>query len=240
MRKASGFLILLGLLGSGLTVMWFHRHSEADSRTRAVAMHGEMEEGEDDPDAPEFIMHLPHGRERTRWSALDDVGSNHRCNQDSLQQMQNETPCATSPVDPEVMIVGANDFRNDSANAGYYRTTDGGNTWQQSLFTRGPANRHCPYSGDPSICADALGRFHAIYLAYYCPSGSGVYSQTTTDNGTTWSAPVAVGTLDEVSDKVMCACDINVDGSQRERAGRLLPIYRWRGKLFGNDIHSQH
>ena len=99
-----------------------------------------MENGEVGKDAPEFIMRLPHGHERTHWNPLDDVGSNHRCNQDSLQQMQNETPCAASPLNPNAIVVGANDFRNDRANAGYYRSTDGGNSWQQSLLTRGPAD----------------------------------------------------------------------------------------------------
>ena len=82
------------------------------------------------------------------------------------------------------------------------------NTWQQSLFTRGPAEYNCPFSGDPSICADATGKFYAIYLAYYCVQEQGVFCQTSTDNGTSWGAPVPVGSpRDQNADKVISACD---------------------------------
>jgi hypothetical protein len=147
-----------------------------------------------------------------RAGSLDDVGSNRRCNQDPIGHAQNETPGAASPINPNIVLAGANDYRNGDASAGFYRSTDGGMTWADALVTRGPAGVF-EGAGDPVPAVDASGRMYTAYIAFdRTTPDNGLYVQTSTDNGGTWSNPVAVaahtgGGNSDFEDKPYAACD---------------------------------
>jgi len=166
----------------------------------------------EDEDRPPNIRLTAAELRHTRWSQLDDVGTNHRCNQDVTSAPQNETPCAASPLNPDVIIVGANDHRDlDSWGAGFYRTTDGGLTWSDALFTHGAYGN----AADPVICADSTGRFYASYIAYDANlTNMRVTTQTSTDNGVTWSTQV-VSSGQDMADKPFAACDISAESPYR-------------------------
>jgi hypothetical protein len=201
----------LGLLLSLAVIAYYYQTNREVPNSPWHEEEGREEEGRD---SPEFTSRKPERMLPTRWSSLDDNGTNHRCNQDNTSQLQNETPCAASPADPEIAIVGANDYRTGNVAAGYYRTTDGGNSWQHSAWMNAPAANSCDFSGDPAIAADATGKFYAIFCAYFCNSGQGVWCRTSTNNGVSWSNPVPVATSNGSGvdiDKPIAACDYGLE-----------------------------
>lgn len=215
MHLKTWIITILGLLLTMAGGMLWLNSGHRTSREAAFETKGQAEsEEEEGPNSPEFTSHQPERFRPTRWTSLDDAGTNHRCNQDSIAQEQNETPCVANPLDPEVLVVGANDYRTGNVQAGYYRTTDGGNTWHDALLTDGPPNIQCEFAGDPAIAADATGKFYAIYCTYYCNSQQGVYCQTSINYGTTWTAPVPVGVNSQDTgagiDKPHATCDISL------------------------------
>jgi len=147
-----------------------------------------------------------------RAKSLDDVGPNRRCNQDPIGYAQNETPGAANPVNADIVLAGANDYRNGDASAGFYRTTDGGATWMDALVARGPVGVF-EAAGDPVPAVDASGRMYTAYIAFdRTTPDNGLYVQTSTNNGSTWSNPVAVaahtgGGSSDFEDKPYAACD---------------------------------
>ncbi|MFZ5433982.1 MAG: hypothetical protein ACOZB3_09445, partial [Calditrichota bacterium] len=195
---------LLGLTGG--MKLW---QSMRESRDVASAEREERRHSEE-TEMPIRISDAPERWLPTSWNRLDEVGTNRRCNQDVFSQWQNETPCAASPADPDVIIVGANDFSTGSVMASYYRTSDGGHSWQHAFSGLGPIGNECSFAGDPSVAADATGRFYAVYCTYDCEWGQGVYCQTSRDNGCSWENPVSVGITGpgyvEI-DKPMVVCD---------------------------------
>lgn len=154
-------------------------------------------------------------------SPLDDVGPSQRCNQDDYGNTQNETPGAASPINPDNVLAGANDYRNGDASGGFYATTDGGSSWFDALVTRGPSAYDYDAAGDPVTSIDNTGRMYAAYIAFdRGDDENGLYVQTSTDNGLSWSDPVAVvdhqgpGSHD-FEDKPYAACDYS-PGSPHE------------------------
>src|SRR5215210_1561234 len=79
------------------------------------------------------------------------------------RRTQNEPSVAVDPRDPEVMVAGSNDYCaeivNGSGNvwAGYYRSTDGGDTWSNSLVPGYPADSSAAGAAAPmhGSCAAA-------------------------------------------------------------------------------------
>ena len=92
------------------------------------------------------------------------------------------------------MVAGSNDYcaeiQNGSGNlwAGYYRSTDGGATWSNSLVpglpgrrlaagTASPAHGSCAAAGDPTQSFDGAGR---LYYGFICfnrakPTNGSIY-----------------------------------------------------------------
>ncbi len=115
---------------------------------------------------------------------------------------QNEPTVAVDPSNPDVVVAGANDYCAAIANGdvwtGYYRSTDGGDSWRNSLVPGYPADTStaglaspvhgsCNAAGDPSQGFDNDGR---LFYAFICfnrakPVNGGVFvSRYVGDGGT--------------------------------------------------------
>ena len=125
------------------------------------------------------------------------------------RRSQNEPTVAVDPNNTSVIVAGANDYCAAMVNgdvwAGYYRSTDGGSSWQDSLApgypadtsaggTASPAHGSCGASGDPSQGFDNAGR---LFYAFICfnrakPINGGVFVSRYTDDGATYDGTALV------------------------------------------------
>jgi hypothetical protein len=125
------------------------------------------------------------------------------------KRSQNEPTVAVDPHDTSVVVAGANDYCaaivNGDVWAGYYRSTDGGSGWQDSLVPGYPADSSpagvgspvhgtCGASGDPSQAFDNAGR---LFYAFICfnrsgPVNGGVYVARYTNDGGSYDRTVLV------------------------------------------------
>ncbi|MFH2036473.1 MAG: dockerin type I domain-containing protein [Candidatus Zixiibacteriota bacterium] len=78
-------------------------------------------------------------------------------------QIQNEEQIWTCPTDSNIVVALWRDFRLGYRQVGYGRSTDGGNTWTDSLIT---ATDHLLQS-DPVVDVDANGNIFLGYIDYY-------------------------------------------------------------------------
>src|SRR5216117_4398773 len=108
------------------------------------------------------------------------------------RRSQNEPTVAVDPNNTSVIVAGSNDYCaaivNGDVWAGYYRSSDGGSSWQDSLVPGYPADSSpagvgspvhgtCGAAGDPSQAFDRGGR---LFYAFICfnrskPVNGGVY-----------------------------------------------------------------
>ena len=131
------------------------------------------------------------------------------------RRSQNEPSVAIDPRNPSVMVAGSNDYcaeiQNGSGNvwAGYYRSTDGGATWSNSLVPGYPADTSaaglaspthgdCAAAGDPTQSFDGEGRLYygficfnrakptngSLYVARYDAGGESYVRTVQVDRGT--------------------------------------------------------
>jgi hypothetical protein len=123
------------------------------------------------------------------------------------RRSQNEPTVAVDPHNPSVVTAGSNDYCAQIVNgdvwAGYYRSTDGGSTWHDSLVpgypadtsaagTASPTSGSCAAAGDPSQSFDRDGR---LFYAFICfnrsqPVNGGVFVARYTDDGATYDRTV--------------------------------------------------
>lgn len=159
------------------------------------------------------VLYQPVMREGAR-RPLDDTGPNVRCNQDPFGSRQNEITTAASPINTDNLLTGSNDYRNGDASGGFYRSIDGAGSFSDALVTRGPAGVF-EAAGDPVTAVDNNGRMFAAYIAFDRNSpDNGIYVNTSTDNGSNWSAPAAVvahtgGGAADFEDKPYACCDFS-------------------------------
>lgn len=99
---------------------------------------------------------------------------------DAQNRQANETTVAISPVDPDIVAVGANDYRMVPVFAdawlGFYVSADGGATWFNTMVPgfpsdTSPAGLASPLkgldgSGDPVVRFDADGNLYAAGIAF--------------------------------------------------------------------------
>ena len=102
---------------------------------------------------------------------------------------QNESSIAISPLNPNLMIGSAVDYRGGSSTWAYY-STDGGRTWYN--VTLGTARPGWTSSNDPSVCFDHKGKGYLCYGGFRRTGNAqfgenGVFVSSTTDAGQTWS-----------------------------------------------------
>jgi hypothetical protein len=127
------------------------------------------------------------------------------------RRTQNEPSVAVDPLNPAVMVAGSNDYcaeiENGSGNvwAGYYRSTDGGATWSNSLVpgypadesaggTASPTHGDCAAAGDPTQSFDGAGR---LYYGFICfnrakPTNGSIYVARYDRDGATYVRTVRV------------------------------------------------
>ena len=122
---------------------------------------------------------------------------------------QNEPTVAVNPHNIQVIVAGANDYCAQIVNGdvwtGYYRSTDGGSTWKDSLVPGYPADSSvagvaspvhgtCGAAGDPSQAFDRDGR---LFYAFICfnrtkPVNGGVFVARYTGDGAAYDRTVLV------------------------------------------------
>jgi hypothetical protein len=127
----------------------------------------------------------------------------------SGRRSQNEPTVAVNPRNPDIVIAGSNDYCAQIVNgdlwAGYYRSTDGGRHWTNSLVpgypddtstagTASPAHGVCSAAGDPTQSFDTEGR---LFYGYICfnraqPTNGSIYVSTYTDDGASYVRTVRV------------------------------------------------
>ena len=128
------------------------------------------------------------------------------------RRTQNEPSVAVDPTNPLVIVAGSNDYcaeiENGSGNvwAGYYRSTDGGATWSNSLVPglsgrrprrparASPTQGTCAAAGDPTQSFDGAGR---LYYGFICfnrakPTNGSIYVARYDDHGATYVRTVRV------------------------------------------------
>jgi hypothetical protein len=130
-----------------------------------------------------------------------------RCSEGRRQQ--NEPTVAVDPTDPSVVVAGSNDYCaaivNNEVWAGYYRSTDGGQSWSLSLVpgypddtsdsgTASPVHGTCGASGDPTQSFDGEGN---LFYGFICfnrskPINGGVYVARYSNHGADYDQTVLV------------------------------------------------
>ena len=125
------------------------------------------------------------------------------------RRSQNEPSIAVDPSNSSVVVAGANDYCAQIVNgdvwAGYYRSTDGGLTWQDSLVpgypadassagTASPAHGSCGAAGDPTQAFDAHGR---LFYGFICfnrskPINGSLYVATYGNHGASYTRTALV------------------------------------------------
>jgi hypothetical protein len=125
------------------------------------------------------------------------------------RRSQNEPTVAVDPRDTDVVVAGSNDYCaqivNDDTWAGYYRSTDGGATWSDSLLPgypedssaaglASPAHGKCGAAGDPTQVFDTGGR---LFYGFICfnraqPVNGSVYVATYDQDGARYVRTVLV------------------------------------------------
>jgi len=166
---------------------------------------------------------------------------------------QNEPTIAVDPNNTNVIAAGSNEYCRQTTGgdvwAGYYRSTDGGATWTDSLVpgypgdespagSAAPTSGKCNAAGDPTQSFDNDGN---LYYGYICfnrakPQNGGFYVTTYQNDGAAYARTVAVAegtpsTAGLFNDKV----NVAVDQSAGPRSGTLYAAWvRYSGGSANN------
>ena len=120
----------------------------------------------------------------------------------------NEDPIISNPRNSAQLLTGANDYSCSTTLQGFYATSDGGATWTHTCL---PVLAGGFGDGDPTVAYDLNGTAYAGGIQFGSP-GQVIVVSASTNNGTSWSAPVvaATPTINGGStDKDWLAVDIN-------------------------------
>jgi hypothetical protein len=125
------------------------------------------------------------------------------------KRQQNEPTVAVDPSDTDVVVAGSNDYCSAIVNGevwtGYYRSTDGGASWANSLLPgypddsseaglASPLHGKCGAAGDPTQAFDGDGN---LFYGFICfnrskPINGGVYVAKYTDHGSAYERTTLV------------------------------------------------
>jgi hypothetical protein len=177
----------------------------------------------------------------------------------SGRRSQNEPTVAVDPHNPLVVVAGSNDYCAQIVNgdvwAGYYRSTDGGATWQDSLVPgypadnssagqASPAHGSCGAAGDPTQEFDNEGR---LFYGFICfnrgkPVNGSTYVATYDQDGAHYARTVLIAkgspsaqfaSSGLFQDKINLA----VDRSSSPTAGNIYVAWsRYSGKAANNAV----
>ena len=125
------------------------------------------------------------------------------------RRQQNEPSVAVDPSDTDVVVAGSNDYcaaiENGEVWTGYYRSEDGGTTWENSLVPgypddtsasgeASPVHGTCGAAGDPTQSFDNEGN---LFYGFICfnrskPINGGVYVARYSNHGADYDQTVLV------------------------------------------------
>lgn len=134
-------------------------------------------------------------------------GPNVRANTDNSGFGQHEPNLAASPINPNIVVAAAKDYRDGNVkHVWIYGSTDGGQTWPTQLYMPGlPPD--IPLQSDPVVVARDDGRIYVVALGYN--AGHGLFI-TWTDDGINFvpSVPITYNeTPGSLDDKEWLAID---------------------------------
>src|SRR6266581_4449579 len=157
---------------------------------------------------------------------------------------QNEPSVAVDPNNTSVVVAGSNDYCaaivNGDVWAGYYRSTDGGSSWQDSLVpgyphdssaagTASPVHGSCGAAGDPTQSFDGTGN---LFYGFICfnrvkPINGGVVVTRYTADGATYDRTVLVkkGTPSGLFSSGLFQDKINLVADQRTSGANAGNVY---------------
>ena len=125
------------------------------------------------------------GGQSNPWP-LDVV--NIQVNHDNTSQLQNEEMVAINPTNTDDAVALWRDFRLGYRRIGVGYTVDAGQTWHDTLMVIPPY----PWQSDPVLAVDTSGNYFGCFICLNTQTTrSGIYVQKSTNNGVTWSTPVA-------------------------------------------------
>ena len=116
-------------------------------------------------------------------SALPPPPHNYRVSTASYE-LQNEEQISVCPTDSLIVLADWRDFRLGYRQVAIGRSTDGGNTWTDSLFS----NFFYQFQSDPCLDVDQYGNFYACVLDFD-NDHSAITFLKSTDKGASWSEP---------------------------------------------------
>lgn len=111
-------------------------------------------------------------------------------------QLQNEEQIAVSPLDSNIIVANWRDFRLGYRQVGVGRSTDGGNSWTDSLINA--SDQVFTHQSDPTMNVDANGNFYMSILDYRKNEFGTIYDSShisfyrSSDDGASWSGPHTV------------------------------------------------
>jgi hypothetical protein len=175
------------------------------------------------------------------------------------RRQQNEPTVAVDPHNTSVVTAGANDYCallvNGDVWSGYYRSTDGGSSWQDSLVpgypadtsadgTASPVHGSCGAAGDPSQAFDNAGR---LFYGFICfnrgkPVNGGIYVARYTNDGGTYDRTVLVkkgvpSALFEASGLFQDKDNIAVDLTNGQHSGNVYVAWsQYTGQAANNAV----
>jgi hypothetical protein len=189
----------------------------------------------------------------TRYDGTSDE-TMERCSEGRRQQ--NEPSIAVDPSSPNVVVAGSNDYCASIVNgdlwAGYYRSTDGGTEWTNSLVPgypqdtseageASPTHGVCSAAGDPTQSFDNDGR---LFYGFICfnrvqPGNGSIYVATYHNHGADYVRTVRVArgtpsTWGLFQDKI----NLTVDQSGGPNDGNVYVAWaRYPGQSSNNVIY---
>ena len=115
--------------------------------------------------------------------------------------LNNEEQVFLSPIDSNIVLANWRDFRLGFRQIGIGRSTDGGQTWIDTLIEPDMQNifiltGQLGRQSDPTMTVDAAGNFYMSVLDYV-PASTSIYDSSiiafykSTDKGISWTGPVA-------------------------------------------------
>jgi hypothetical protein len=170
------------------------------------------------------------------------------------RRSQNEPSVAVDPRNASVVVAGSNDYcaeiQNGSGNvwAGYYRSTNGGATWTNSLVpgypadtsaagTTAPTKGSCAAAGDPTQAFDGAGN---LFYGFICfnrakPTNGSLYVATYDQDGARYRRTVRV---DRGTPSVWGLFQDKINVTTDQASGNVYVLWaQYPGQSGNNTLH---